>query len=94
MATVLSDEKQMHLSHVILQVLEKTAEGHFVGSSTLPLREIKRVLADQMAMEQEIDKVVQARLQSYSKKIYEGTSEWDVMYQKTFAEELRKRKLA
>jgi hypothetical protein len=93
MGTVLSDEKQMHLSHVILQSLERTAEGRFVGSSTLALREIKLVLAEHMLLEKEIDKIVRARLQSYSRKILEGTSEWDVMYQKTYEEELRKRKL-
>jgi len=93
MASVLSDEKQMHLSHVILQCLEKTSEGRLVGSPTLALREIKKLLADQMNVEMEIDKVVRARLQSYSRKIPEGSSEWDVMWQKTYAEELRKRKL-
>ena len=93
MPTLLSDEKQMHLSHVILECLEKTTEGRFVGSSTLILREIKHVLANQMRLESDINKLVKAKLQSYSKKILEGSSEWDVMYQKTYSEELRKRKL-
>lgn len=94
MATLLSEEKQTHLSHVILQCFERSTEGRFVGSSTLGLREIKKVLAEQMALEKEIDQFVRSRLQSYSRKIPEGSSEWDVMYQKTYTEELRKRKLA
>jgi len=93
MSSVLSDEKQMHLSHIILQCLERTTEGRFVGSSTLVLREIKLVLAEHMSLEKEFDKIVRARLQSYSRKIPEGSSEWDVMYQKTYEAELRKRKL-
>ncbi len=93
MSGVLSDEKQMHLSHTILQCLEGTTEGQFVGSSPLALREIKLVLAEHMALEKDIDKMVRSRLQSYSRKIPEGSSEWDVMYQKTYEEELRKRKL-
>lgn len=93
MALLLSDEKEMHLSHVILQCLEKTNDGRFVGSSTMALREIKIVLAEQMKVEAEINKLVRAKLQSYSRKIPEGSSEWDVMYQKTYSEELRKRKL-
>ena len=92
-STLLSDEKQMHLSHVILQCLEKTTEGRFVGSSTMVLREIKHVLAEQMMLEAEINKLVRAKLLSYSRKIPEGSSEWDVMYEKTYSEELRKRKL-
>ena len=93
MPTLLSDEKQMHLSHVILECLEKTTEGRFVGSSTLILRDIKHVLAKQMRLESDINKLVKAKLQSYSRKILEGSSEWDVMYEKTYSEELRKRKL-
>ena len=83
----------MHLSHVILQCLEHTPEGQFVGSSTLALREIKRLIAEQMVLEKDIDNIVRSRLQSYARKIPEGSSEWDVMWQKTYAEELRKRKL-
>ena len=93
MSALLSDEKQMHLSHVILQCLEKTPEGRFVSSSALVLRGIKHALADQMKLEAEINKLVKAKLQSYSRKILEGSSEWDVMYQKAYSEELRKRKL-
>jgi hypothetical protein len=36
---------------------------------------------------------VRSRLQSYSRQIPEGSQEWDVLYQKTYEEELRKRKL-
>ena len=83
----------MHLSHVIIQCLEGTMEGRFVGSSALVLREIKHVLSEQMELDAEINKLVKANLQSYSRKILEGSSEWDVMYEKTYSEELRKRKL-
>ena len=44
-------------------------------------------------MEEEIVKGVKARLQSYSRKIPEGSTEWDVLFRKTYAEELRKRNL-
>ena len=94
MSTLLSDEKQTHLSHLILQCLQGSGEGKIIGDSTHALREIKRVLTAQMTLEQEIDQFVRSRLQSYSRHIPEGSSEWDVLYQKTYTEELRKRKLA
>lgn len=93
MSALLSEEKRVHLSHVILQCLEKTTEGCFVVSSTVVLREIKHVLEDQVNLESEINKLVRAKLLSYSRKIPEGSSEWDVMYEKTYSEELKKRKL-
>jgi hypothetical protein len=33
---------------------------------------------------------VRAKLASYSRGIVEGSSEWDVLYRKTFEEEMRK----
>ena len=93
MAALLSDEKQTHLSHVILQCLQQTNEARIIGDPTKGLREIKRVLTAQMSLEQEIDKVIRARLASYSRPIPEGSQEWDVMYRKAYEEELRKRKL-
>lgn len=90
----LSEEKQMHLSHIILHCLEKTKEGKFIGPPSRGLKEIKHVLAEHLTLEKEIDQAVRSRLHSYSRKIPEGSPEWDVMYQKTYNEELRKRKLA
>jgi hypothetical protein len=54
------------------------------------LKEIKRVLAAELAQEQEIDRIVRAKLSSYSRGIVEGSAEWDVLYRKTFEEETRK----
>lgn len=93
MASLLSDEKQTHLSHVILQALQGTSEGALCGTPTQALKEIKRVLADSMKTEEHIHRLVRSRLQSYSRRIPEGSSEWDVLYEKTYREELRKRQL-
>jgi hypothetical protein len=39
----------------------------------------------------DIDEMVRKKLQSYSKKIYEGSSEWEIMYNKFFDEEASKK---
>ena len=93
MSLLLSDEKQMHLSHVILGSLKDMAQVSLVGDQTPALREVKRVIAEHMKVEAELDQHVRRRLESYSRPIPEGSQEWDVLYQKTFEEELRKRKL-
>ena len=93
MSLLLSDEKQMHLSHVILGSLKDMAQASLVGDQTQALREVKRVIAEHMKVEAELDQHVRRRLESYSRPIPEGSQEWDVLYQKTFEEELRKRKL-
>ena len=93
MSALLSDEKQTHLSHVILECLQQSTEGHLKGDAVQALKEIKKALKVHVELEEEIDLRVRKRLQSYSRKIYEGSSEWDVLYQKTYGEELRKRNL-
>lgn len=93
MGPLLSDEKQAHLSHVILQALQGTPEGTLHGTSTQALKEIKRILAESMKVEEDIHRLVQSRLHSYSRRIPEGSPEWDVLYEKTYREELRKRQL-
>ena len=93
MSLFLSDEKQMHLSHVILESIKNYPQATLVGDQAKALREIKLVLADHMRLEVELDKEVRRRLESYSRPVPEGSQEWDVLYQKTFEEALRKRKL-
>lgn len=94
MALLLSDEKQTHLAHVILKFFEETKEAKLKGDATAALREIKRVLTEHMKLEDQLDRLVRSKLRSYSRAIPEGSQEWNVMYQKTYTEELRKRKLA
>ncbi|MCA9473692.1 MAG: DUF507 family protein [Nitrospira sp.] len=93
MTPLLSEDKQTHLAHTILGFLQSHREVRLKSDSTVVLREIKRVLNDQMNIEREITKAVCAKLESYSRRIPEGSQEWDVLYRKTYSEELRKRNL-
>lgn len=87
---MLSEDKASHLSHVILQAVKKSPLVSMKGDDARVLKEIKRVLAAELVQEGEIDRKVRAKLSSYSRGIVEGSSEWDVLYRKTFDEEARK----
>ena len=93
MALSLSDDKQMHLSHIIVDSLKSAPQASLIGDQAKVLREVKLVIAEHMKVEAELDRHVRGRLASYSRNIPEGSQEWDVLYHKTFEEELRKRKL-
>lgn len=83
----LSDDKISHLSHLILKgLLDKGAILALKEEGPIR-REIKRVIIRELKIAEDIDESVRKKLQSYSKKIYEGSSEWDVLYQKFFEEE-------
>ena len=89
---MLSEDKLSHLSHVILQALKASKVARLKGDDSRALREIKRVLAEEVGQEAEIDRTVRSRLASYSRPIFEGSAEWETLYRKTFEEEARRRK--
>ena len=86
----MSEDKISHLSHIILQVVKNSPLVTVAGEDGRVLKEIKKVLAAELAQEQEIDRKVKAKLASYSRGIVEGSAEWEVLYRKTFDEESRK----
>jgi hypothetical protein len=87
---MLSEEKVSHLSHVILQAVKTCPVVTVRGDDGRMLKDIKRVLAAELAQEEDLDRKVKAKLSSYSRGIIEGSPEWDVLYRKTFEEETRK----
>jgi len=87
---MLSNDKVSHLSHVILDAFKKSPLIRIKSEEGKILREIKRVLATELAQEDDIDRKVKAKLASYSRGIVEGSAEWDVLYRKTLEEEMRK----
>jgi hypothetical protein len=89
---LLSDDKMSHLAHVILMCVKKSHAARFNGDDVQALREIKRVLATELAEEDTIDRVVRTRLGSYARPLVEGTPEWDVLYRKFRDEEQRRHK--
>lgn len=87
---MLSEDKVSHLSHVILAAVKNNTAVKMNSDEERILKEIKLVLASELAHEEEIDRKVKAKLASYSRGIIEGSAEWEVLYRKTFEEEIRK----
>ena len=89
---LLTDDKMSHLAHVILTCIKKTPAARFTGEDVQVLRDIKRVLAAELAEEEAIDRAVRTRLSSYARPPVEGSPEWDVLYRKFRDEEQRRHK--
>ena len=53
--------------------------------------EVMRALSDEAKLEETIDTEVRRTLSSYARPAREGSREWEVMYQKTREEVLRRR---
>ncbi len=89
---ILSDDKINHISHLILEGIKKERLAKLIADEVIALREIKKIIFTELKMDDEIDAMVRKKLESYSRKIVEKSPEWDVLYQKFFKEELKKKK--
>jgi hypothetical protein len=88
---MLSDDKISHLSHVLLKGLLDRQAIALVGEESKVRTEIKRTVVSELKVGEEIDSAVRKKLQSFSKKIAEGSPEWEILYRKFFREEEIKR---
>ncbi len=88
---MLSDDKITHMTHVVLKGLMDKDLIILKGDDSLLRREIKRTIINELKIGEDIDVAVRRKLQSFSKKLMEGGSEWEVLYRKFFEEEELKR---
>ena len=87
----LSRSKINHLSHIIIKAFEEAPDIELLKDSYLVRLDIVRVITRELKVEEEVDEIARKKLSSYSRKIQEGSQEWDVLYQKIFEEEMSKR---
>jgi hypothetical protein len=90
----LSDEKISHLSHVLLKGLMDRSLVELKDEEGKVRREIKRSTVSFLKVSEDIDSSVKKKLQSFSRKIIEGSPEWEVLYKKFYKEEAAKKGLA
>lgn len=88
---MLSEEKVSHLTHVFLKGLMDRDLIALNEEEGTVRREIKRIIANELKIGTDIDEAVRKKLQSFSKKLVEGSPEWEVLYKKFFREEETKR---
>jgi hypothetical protein len=87
----LSDDKITHLTHVLLKgLLDRNSITPQAEEGEIR-REMRRVIGNELKIKSEIDTFVRNKLLSYSKKIPEGSPEWEVLYHKFFHEEAAKK---
>jgi len=88
----LSEDRISHLSHLILDMIVRDRNIDLIQPEEKLLREIKHIIFDELKFEDEADEAARRTIQSLSRKVPEGSREWDVLYRKYFEEELVRRK--
>ncbi len=88
----LSQDRISHISHLVLDALVQDRHVDALQPEERLLREIKRTIAAELQFEDEADTAARRTIQSLSRKVPEGSPEWDVLYRKYMDEEMRRRK--
>ena len=88
----LSEDRIYHISHLIQDMLIGNRNVDVLLTEERMLREVKRTIADELKFEDEADEAARRTIQSLSRKIPEGSREWDVLYRKYVEEEMNRRR--
>ncbi len=86
----LNREKINQISHLIARRLADDEAVTFLKEENEVRLDIMRVILGELEIDDQLDDIVRKRLDSYSRKIGEGTQEWNIMYQKLYEEEMNK----
>ena len=87
---------QERTNRISKEIASKILEGGLVESKLADENELRlaivRILADEFRVEEMVDEEVRKILASYSKKIIQGSREWDILYKKHYEEQISKRR--
>ena len=86
----LSDDRINHLSHVLFKAVNAMDEVDFMAEENDVRLEMKKTLVECLRLFDGVEEKIKETLGSYSKKLVEGSREWDVMWSKSYDEEVRK----
>lgn len=86
----LSRDKINKLAYVVTDELAVHDEVEFVEDRNTIRLEIVRILNEEMKKEEGLDQEARRKIESQKKTVPEGSLEWDILYRKYYAEELKK----
>jgi hypothetical protein len=90
----LSREKIIRLSHQITDVLVSSDDVEFIEDRDTIRQQVVQILTATLRDEEKADTEVRKRITSQKKEILEGSEEWDILYRKYYADELRRMGIA
>lgn len=86
----LSREKIIRLSHQINDVLVASSDVEFIEDRDTIRNQVVLILQALLHEEEKVDAEVRKKITSQKKEILEGSEEWDVLYRKYYADEMRR----
>ncbi len=84
-----SEGRISHLAHMVLDQL-KAEDVSDLQQDRLLLKELKAVIGEYLNIDEVLDAKVRRKISSLSRRVPEGSGEWDVLYRQYLEEERRK----
>ncbi|HUK52896.1 MAG TPA: DUF507 family protein [Candidatus Binatia bacterium] len=86
----LSREKVIRLSHVVVDQLVASDDVEFIEDRESIRQKIIALINGFLQEEEKMDTDVRKKISSQKKEIPEGSAEWDILYRKYYAEEMKR----
>ncbi len=85
-----SRDKVNKVAHVVTDALADLDAVEFVEDRNTLRLEVRKILEDLLNQEERIDQSARQKIESQKRTILEGSQEWDILYRKYYAEEVKK----
>jgi hypothetical protein len=86
----LSREKVNRLAHLVTEDLAVNDAIEFVEDRNTIRLEVVKIINEELKREEDLDREARKKIESQKKTVPEGSLEWDILYRKYYAEELKK----
>src|ERR1700680_2080174 len=86
----LTREHSVRLFHVVTDILVAGDDIEFIEDRDTIRQKVLQILQDLLKEEEAVDAEVRKKISSQKKEILEGSEEWDLLYRKYYAEEMRR----
>jgi uncharacterized protein len=86
----LTREKTIRLSHIITDLLVASNDVEFIEDRDTIRQKTVQILQDLLKEEEAMDAEVRKKISSQKKAIVEGSEEWELLFRKYYAEEMRR----
>src|SRR5271169_4827453 len=86
----LTRDKTIRLSHIITDLLVASTDVEFVEDRDTIRQKTVQILQDLLKEEEAMDAEVRKKISGQKKEVLEGSEEWDLLFRKYYAEEMRR----
>jgi hypothetical protein len=86
----LTREKTIRLSHIITDLLVASDDVEFIEDRDTIRQKTVQILQDLLKEEEAMDAEVRKKISGQKKSIVEGSEEWELLFRKYYAEEMRR----